>query len=128
MAEGAEAGHGAGGYHAVPDGDEAADQGDEGELRRFPPEIPVMQPAHPRQPDDLRARRRSVLDGSAHRRVLPEPAMRPVLVMVRDVLAEQASEMPFVEDDHMVEQLCPDASDPAFRGSVLPRRPVRRAD
>jgi len=47
--------------------------------------------------------------------------------MVRDVLPEQASKMRFVQDYHLVEHLLAGTSDPAFRCTVLPGHPVRRA-
>ncbi len=53
--------------------------------------------------------------------------MRPVGMMVGDVLPKQASKVRFVQDDHMVEHLLSGTSDPALRGTVLPWCPVRRA-
>src|ERR1035437_4223889 len=47
--------------------------------------------------------------------------MRPVLVVVMDVLFHVAFQMPFIENDHMVENVAAAVSYPAFRNTVLPR-------
>ena len=49
--------------------------------------------------------------------------MRAIVMVVRDVLAEQAQQMTVVEDDDMVEELATDAADPTFGDAVLPRAP-----
>jgi hypothetical protein len=89
--------------------------------------MPAVQASDSRKPNDRRGRRRPGFDGPLHRRLFPEPATRPVLVMIGDIVAEQPSEVRFVEDDHAVEQFCTDTCEPTFRGSVLPRCSVRRA-
>src|ERR1039458_1553954 len=62
---------------------------------------------------------------SAARRFLAQPEMRPVLVIVADVFAEKAFQMPFVEHDHVVEQILPAAFNASLRNSVLPRTSKR---
>ena len=52
-----------------------------------------MQAAAAWEADHLRTGRRPMLDGASRRRLLPQAAVRPVLVMVRSVLAEQAAEI-----------------------------------
>ena len=47
--------------------------------------------------------------------------MCPVIVVVTHVLGHQASEMPLVEYDHMIEQVSPAITDEAFCDSVLSR-------
>src|ERR1017187_6280730 len=46
--------------------------------------------------------------------------MRPVLMVVTDVLTHQSFQMPFVENDDMVEQVPAAVADPALRDAVLP--------
>ena len=53
--------------------------------------------------------------------------MNPVVVVVVHVIANEPSEMLFVQRDDMVENLAAAASYPAFRGSVLPRCLYTRA-
>ena len=48
--------------------------------------------------------------------------MDPVIVVEVDVIANQASEMWFVQYDDVVEDLAAAASDPALRSTVLPWR------
>ena len=47
--------------------------------------------------------------------------MRPVLVIIADVITHEAFQMLFVEYDHMIEQFAPTASDEPFRDAILPR-------
>jgi hypothetical protein len=63
----------------------------------------MMQSADPRQRYDLRARRRLAFDGPVHGGLLAETTVRPVLVMVGNVLAQHPTEMGFAEHDHVVE-------------------------
>jgi hypothetical protein len=42
-------------------------------------------------------------------------------VIVADVLIHEALQMPFIEHDHMVEQIAAAVSDPAFSDAILPR-------
>ncbi len=56
-----------------------------------------------------------------YRRVFPEPQMRPVLVLVVDVLSHQPFQMALIEDDHVIQQVTSATPDPALRDTVLPR-------
>src|SRR5450759_4096274 len=47
--------------------------------------------------------------------------MRPVLMVVTEVLTHQSFQMPFVENDDMVEQVPTAVSDPTLRDAILPR-------
>jgi len=47
--------------------------------------------------------------------------VRPVVVVVADVLSHEALEMPFVEYDDVIEQVPAATADKAFCDSVLPR-------
>ena len=46
--------------------------------------------------------------------------MDSVFVVVVDVFAQQAMQMPFVHDDHMIEKLATSASDPSLGNPILP--------
>ena len=63
---------------------------------------------------------------TSHRRVLLDPEMGPIPVVVRQVLAEQPPEMLAVEDDGVVEQIAPYRPHESFGHSVLPRALVAR--
>ena len=52
---------------------------------------------------------------------LRQRKMRAVLVIITDVLVHEAFQMPFVENDHMVEQISAAVADPTLRNAVLPR-------
>jgi hypothetical protein len=94
-------------------------------LRCFPPIVPMRQPTDSWQPDHLRCCRRPRLCRSPSRRLLVEPAVRSVVVVMRDVFAKQPPKMGLVQDDDTVEQLSTCTSDPTFGRSILPRRLVR---
>ena len=46
--------------------------------------------------------------------------MRPVLVIIADVLVHEAIQMVFVEYDDMIEQFASAAADKPFRNTILP--------
>ena len=82
----------------------------------------MMQAAQPRHRYDPRIvgtySRRSVF-----RSVLAQPEMRPILVVVADVLGHETFQVALVQDNHMIQQVSPAVADPAFCDSVLPRTP-----
>jgi hypothetical protein len=47
--------------------------------------------------------------------------MRPVVVIVADVFVHQAFQMPFIKNDHVVEQIAAAVADPPLGNTVLPR-------
>ena len=51
--------------------------------------------------------------------------MDAILVVVLDVIAEQAAQMSFVDRDHVVEQLSSYGSRPSFGNPMLPRASQR---
>jgi hypothetical protein len=53
--------------------------------------------------------------------------MDPLSVVVGNMFGEQAPEVRFPEDDHVIEKLAPASSNPALRDSVLPGTSVRSA-
>ena len=69
---------------------------------------------------DARRPCRTVFQGADQRRVLLDAEMRPIIVVVGQVLAEQAPKMPVVEHDGVVEQFAPYRSHESLGHSVLP--------
>ncbi len=59
---------------------------------------------------------------------LVEGSVWPLAVVVDGVLAQDARHVPFTDDQHPVGALPPHRADPAFRESIRPRRPWRRAE
>lgn len=47
--------------------------------------------------------------------------MRAIVLVVMDVLVHQPFQMPFIQHDHMVEQIVTATADPALGDAVLPR-------
>ena len=66
----------------------------------FPPRIPVMQTSNSWKCHNLPLLRRLNLAGS--RRVLPEPKMGAILMMIVDVGPNHARELSLVDGDHMI--------------------------
>src|SRR5258708_17686582 len=61
------------------------------------------------------------LDGARLGCILIEGEMRPRAVVVAEVAVQTTTQMPLVQDDHVVEKLAADGSDDALREGVLPR-------
>ena len=57
---------------------------------------------------------------SAAWRFLPESQMRAILVVVRNVLAQQAFQMAFVEGNDVIQEVTAAAAHPALGDTVLP--------
>src|SRR5215510_6356549 len=64
---------------------------------------------------------------SACWRILRKPKMRPIFMVVADILAHEPLQMPFIQYDHMIEQVAAAASHPALRDAVLPGTAIGRA-
>jgi len=62
------------------------------------------------------------------RRLLPQPEVSTVLVIVVDVIAHETLQMALVEHDDMVEQIAAAGANPAVGHAILPRAPNRSAD
>ena len=60
------------------------------------------------------------LDQPAARRVLLEREMSASLVIVREVADQDAAQVPFAEDEHVIQTLPPDRADEPFREGILP--------
>ena len=58
-------------------------------------------------------------------RILREPQMRAVLVVVAHVLSHKSSQVSLIEDDHVIEQISSATSHRALRNPVLPRAAKR---
>ena len=50
--------------------------------------------------------------------------MRPVLVVMADVLVHKSLQMPLIEDDHMVKQIAVAVANPTLGDDVLPRTAI----
>src|SRR5205814_8828317 len=81
----------------------------------------MVQPAESRQGLNLACTRTADFCRPTCWRVLREPKMRPVLVIVVQVRRRQPFEMPLIQDDHMVQQVASATSHPALSDTVLPR-------
>ena len=81
----------------------------------------MMQAAESRRRYDSTTCIGDLLCFTTRRRSLRERQMRPVLMVVTDVFAHQAFQMPFVENDDMVEQLPTAVPDPSLCDAILPR-------
>lgn len=57
---------------------------------------------------------------SAVRCFLAQPEMRSILVVVADIFVEKAFQMPFVEHNHMIQQVAAATFHPTLGDSVLP--------
>lgn len=77
--------------------------------------VAMMQPAEPRHGDDLRIHRCILCSLSSSRSSFVQPKVRPVIVEVANVLIHETLQMPFVEHDHVVEQIAATGSHPAAR-------------
>ena len=86
--------------------------------------VTMMQAAQPRHPNNP-----ALLAGIAHRlatggRSSRKCEMRSVFVVIAHVLKHEPFQMPFIENDHVVEQIPAAATNPALGNAVLPRTPV----
>src|ERR1035441_667725 len=82
-----------------------------------------MQTTESRQGDNLVDTPRRGRCNSTTGSVLPKSEMSPVLVVITDVLIQQPSQVPLIENDHVIEQVPPHTANPPLRNSVLPRTP-----
>src|SRR5947208_4159554 len=87
----------------------------------------MVQPAESRQGLNLASTRTADFCRPTCWRVLREPKMRPVLVIVVQVRGHQPFEMPLIQDNHVVQQVASATSHPALSNTVLPRTAKGRA-
>src|SRR6266404_4052171 len=90
--------------------------------------ITMVQPAESRQGLNLASTRTADFCRPTCWRVLREPKMRPVLVIVVQVRRHQPFEMPLIQDNHVVQQVASATSHPALSDTVLPRTAKGRAN
>src|ERR1022692_1156744 len=64
----------------------------------------------------------------ASRRLLVQPEVRSVVVIVGNVLGEESLQMTLIQRDHVVEQVAAAASDPTLGDPILPGTPNRGTD
>lgn len=65
----------------------------------------MMQPAQSRHGNDLCSYPRLVRRFSARWSLFVQSEMRPVVVVVARIFGQEAMQMAFVQDDHMIEQV-----------------------
>src|SRR5450759_3584982 len=89
------------------------------------PVIAVMQPAHALLADHGTLFPRAC---PASRRLLIQPEVGSVVVIIGNVLREQSLQMALIQGDHVVEQVAAAASDPTFGDAILPGTSNRGTD
>src|ERR1035438_1928442 len=89
------------------------------------PVIAVMQPAHAPLANHCALFQRAC---PASRRLLVQPEVGSVVVIIGNVLGEESFQMSLIQRDHVVEQVAAAASDPTFGDPILPGTPNRGTD
>src|ERR1035441_7877002 len=89
------------------------------------PVIAVMQPANA-----LLANHGTLFPRAcpASRRLLVQPEVGSVVVIIGNVLGEESLQMAFIQRDHVVEQVAAATSDPTLGDTILPGTPNRGTD
>src|SRR5215469_13403246 len=87
----------------------------------------MMQPAESRKGLNLAFTGRANFCCTTCGRVLREPKMSPVLMVIEQVGRHQSFEMPLIQDDHVVQQVASATSHPTLSNTVLPRTAKGRA-
>src|ERR1035438_7446786 len=81
------------------------------------PVIAVMQPAHALPANHCALSQRAC---PASRRLLVQPQVRSVVVIIGNVLGEESLQMTLIQRDYVVEQVAAAASDPTLGDTILP--------
>src|SRR5664279_1058458 len=89
------------------------------------PVIAVMQPAHAPLANHCTVFQRAC---PASRRLLVQPQVRSVVVIIGNVLGEESLQMTLIQRDYVVEQVAAAASDPTLGDPILPGTPNRGTD
>src|SRR5665811_1271084 len=89
------------------------------------PVIAVMQPAHALLANHCTVFQRAC---PASRRLLVQPQVRSVVVIIGNVLGEESLQMALIQRDYVVEQVAAAASDPTLDDPILPGTPNRGTD
>ena len=89
------------------------------------PVIAVMQPAHALLANHCTLFQRAC---PANRRLLIQPEVGSVVVIIGNVLGEESLQMALIQGDYVVEQVAAAASDPTLGDPILPGTPNRGTD
>ena len=89
------------------------------------PVIAVMQPAHAPLANHRPLFQRAC---PTSRRLLVQPQVRSVVVIIGNVLGEESLQMTLIQRDYVVEQVAAAASDPTLGDPILPGTPNRGTD
>src|ERR1035441_2153950 len=89
------------------------------------PVIAVMQPAHAPPANHCTVFQRAC---PASRRLLVQPEVGSVVVIIGNVLGEEALQMALIQRDYVVERVAAAASDPTLGDPILPGTPNRGTD
>ncbi len=82
---------------------------------------PARETTEPRYGNNSAACIGILLDLATSRRSLGQRKMSSIIVIIMDVLVQQSFQMPFIEHNHMVEQIPTAVTDPTLGRAVLPR-------
>ena len=82
--------------------------------------VSMMQTAEPRHGDDF-AGPLAFCCLTTTRSLLAQAQMRPVVVVITDELIHEPFQMPFIHNDHVVEQIPAAGANPTFCDTILPR-------
>ena len=85
----------------------------------FAPDVAVVETAHTGKPDNPGTRRWSRFERPPVRRI-SQPRMNAFSVVVGDVFTKPSMQMPFIEDNDVVQQFAATSADPSFGDPVLP--------
>jgi hypothetical protein len=85
----------------------------------------VVEAAESGQGDDLGVTNGPGLPWAARGCGLGEAEVGAVIMVIGDVVSQQAKQVAVVEDDDVVDELAADAADPPFGDAVLPWAPGR---
>jgi hypothetical protein len=81
----------------------------------------MMETAEPWNRDNLGARLSVFRHLAACRCLLAEAKVGSVSVIIADELIHEALQMPFIQNDHVVEKIAPACANPALGYAILPR-------
>jgi len=83
--------------------------------------VAMMQSTEPWHGEDFAPLIVMDLGFSSSRSFLLQSKMRPVVVIIANVFVHQSFQMPFVEHDHMVDQIPSTVANPTLCDTILPR-------
>ena len=90
--------------------------------------VTMMQSAKSREGVNLAFHRRTYRCWPTCWGILRECEVRPIFMVVANILGHQPLEVPLLQDDHVVQQISSTTPDPALRDTVLPRTPKGSTD